>query len=182
MKVVAFDGSAKRDGSIAPLLRDVLAGLQAESVETEFLYLEKDRRTGCYMCGQCAHKLDATCSRPAEDGLRRCVRRILAADGLIVGSPAYAVGPSPATQALLQRLALDQRDRLACKVAAAVVDVRSDGAARTAADIERWFGDHEMIVVGLPRANGRPAAGDGDAARMARLGRTMAGVLRRRGR
>ncbi len=156
MKVVVCDGHARRDGGIAVLPRDVLAELEAEGVcvETESLYLAKDRRTGCCMCGQCAHKLDSGCSRPAEDGLRRCVRRILAADGLVIGSPAHAVGPSPTTQALLQRLDLDQRDRLSCKVAVAVVDARSGGAARTAAGIERWFGGHGMIVISASRSDG----------------------------
>jgi multimeric flavodoxin WrbA len=186
MKVVAFDGSATRDGSIAALLRRVLAELEAEGLETELLHLQKDRRTGCYMCGQCAHKRDSSCSRPADDGLRRCVRRILAADGLVVGSPAYAAGSSPATQALFQRLeraGRDHADRLSCKVAAAVVDARSAGAARTAARLNGWFEANEMIVVAPPRASREEAltAGrEGDGAEgMARLGHAMAGLLKR---
>ena len=187
MKVVAFDGSATRDGSIAVLLRRTLAELEAEGVETELLFLQKDRRTGCYMCGQCAHKRDSSCSRPADDGLRRCIRRILAADGLVVGSPVYAAGSSPATQALFQRLERAGRGgsgRLACKVAAAVVDPRSGGASRTAARLNGWFAANEMIVVGPPRAAGPEAAaapGDHGEETAARLGRTMAGVLKRLG-
>jgi multimeric flavodoxin WrbA len=185
-RVVAFDGSATRDGSIAVLLRTVLTELEAAGIETEHVYLEKDRRTGCYMCGQCAHKRDASCSRPAEDGLRRCVRRVLAADGLVVGSPVYAAGVSPATQALFQRLELAVRrdpGRLSSKVAAAVVDARRAGAGRTAARLGALLTASGMLVVAPPDAGGRHAAGSGDqgAESMVLLARAMAGLLGRPG-
>jgi multimeric flavodoxin WrbA len=192
-KGVAFDGSAARDGRIAVLLRTVLAELEAAGIQTEYLYLEKDRRTGCYMCGQCAHKRDSSCSRPAEDGLRRCARRVLAADGLVVGSPAYAAGFSPATQALFQRLEHAGRGdsgRLSSMVAAAVVDPRRPGAARTAARLGAWFTASGMLVVDAPGAGGPHAAeggphaaedADGGAESVVRLARTLAGLLERTG-
>jgi multimeric flavodoxin WrbA len=184
--VVAFDGSAAGDGRIAVLLRMVLTELEAAGIETEYLHLEKDRRTGCYMCGQCAHKRDSRCSRPAEDGLRRCARRVLAADGLVVGSPAYAAGVSPATQALFQRLEHAGRGhpgRLSSKVAAAVVDARRAGAARTAARLGAWFTARGMLVVGAPAAGGPHAAEDADrgAESMVLLARAMARLLERTG-
>jgi multimeric flavodoxin WrbA len=188
MKVVAFDGSARRDGVVSALLLRALAELEAQGIETELLYLERDRHTGCYMCGQCAHKPGLACSRPPEDGLTRCVRRAKAADGLLIGTPAYSSRGSPATQALLQRFdharrELDDR-RLTGKPAAAVVDLCSDGAARTAARLNHWFEAQEMIVVAPLRTSGRACSSEreGDGAEsMVRLGRTMAGLLKRVG-
>ena len=63
MKVVAFDGSARRQASpSAP--RRARRRARGEGVETELVYLEKDRRTGCYMCGQCGHKRESPALGP----------------------------------------------------------------------------------------------------------------------
>lgn len=185
MKVVLFDGSARPGGSITTLLARVAAELEAAGVETESLRLEKNPYTGCTMCGQCAHRRDLSCSLPPEDGLRRCVRKLLAADGLVVGSPAYSAKASPAAQALMVRAAATKRTGvdhpLACKVAAAVVDTRSVGSVGTYGTLIEWFRANEMIVVGADvrgRGTGAVTQGDGDAA-AAGLGRSLAWTLRR---
>ena len=187
MKVVVFDGSARPGGSITALLARVRDVLESEGIETEALRLEKNPYTGCTVCGQCGHRRDLSCSRPPEDGLRRCVRKLLAADGLVIGSPAYSAKCSPAVQALMVRAEATRRagveHPLACKVAGAVVDARSPGSPGTYRALTGWFRDHEMIVVeASPRVReARAGAGGGDdgAAAMAELGRTMAWILRR---
>ncbi len=189
MKVVVFDGSARPGGSISALLARVCKELQAEGVETEALRLEKNPYTGCTVCGQCGHRRDLSCSRPPEDGLRRCVRKLVAADGLVIGSPAYSARCSPATQALMVRAAQARRagadHPLACKVAGAVVDVRSPGSAGTYRTLTEWFGAHGMIVVRArpsPTSSGAITAADQDEVGLeavADLGRTMAWTLKR---
>jgi multimeric flavodoxin WrbA len=190
MKVVLFDGSARPGGSISALLARVCEELRAEGIETETLRLEKNLHTGCTMCGQCAHRRDLSCSRPPEDGLRRCVRKLVAADGVVIGSPAYSARCSPATQALMVRAAQARRagtdHPLACKVAGAVVDVRAPGSAGTCRTLTGWFAVHGMIVVRQrPSTAGSGATitaadhGEIGMEAMAELGRTMAWTLKR---
>jgi multimeric flavodoxin WrbA len=183
MKVVAFDGSARTGGSITGLLERVAAELRAQGIETELLRLEKNEHTGCCGCGECAHKRDLSCHRPPEDGLRRCVRKVIAADGVIIGSPAYSARCSPAAQSLMVHASQAGRagdaHPLACKVAAAVVDVRSAGSGGTRRALTDWFRAHEMIVVRANRPGGAAAGDGGGAEAMADLGRTMAWMLRR---
>ena len=115
------------------------------------------------------------------------MRKLLAADGLVIGSPAYSAKCSPAAQALMVRAEATRRagveHPLACKVAGAVVDARSPGSAGTYRALIGWFRAHEMIVVEASPSvrEARAGAGDGDggAAAMAELGRTMAWTLRR---
>jgi multimeric flavodoxin WrbA len=190
MKVVAFDGSSRKEGRIAALLRRALAELEAEGIEIELLRLEKDPRTGCYGCGECAHKRDDLCSRPSDDGLQRCVRKMIAADGIIIGSPAYAANCSPATQRLMQRA--DHAGRTSGgppsrKVAAAMISGGGPGAARAVGVVERWFRVNGMIVVesGIGIADaGRPAGrAESDEAELeltATVGRKMARILKGR--
>jgi multimeric flavodoxin WrbA len=184
MKVVVFDGSARPGGSITALLARVTHELESAGVETEALRLEKNPYTGCSVCGQCGHRRDLSCSHPPEDGLRRCVRKLLAADGVVIGSPAYSAKCSPAAQALMLRAEQARRagveHPLACKVAGAVVDVRSPGSSGTYRTLTGWFHANEMIVVGASArgrgASARVAESDVDA--MAGLGRTMAWTLK----
>jgi multimeric flavodoxin WrbA len=188
-KVLLFDGSANPGGSIAALLECVREAVAAEGVGTESVRVERNRSTGCFMCGECGHKRDLGCARPPADGLRRCARRLLAADGVVIGSPAYGAGVSPATQRLMahleQRRQLHGAQVLAGKVAAAVVDVRNARSQHSLAVLTEWFRANGMVVVGQAggtsgegRVNtGRP--GDDAAAAMAGLGRAVALTLKR---
>lgn len=186
-KVLLFDGSANAGGSIAALLEGVREALVAEGVETELVRVERNRSTGCFMCGECGHRRDLGCARPPVDGLRRCARKLIAADGVVIGSPAYSAGVSPATQRLMAHLELRRRVRgeqpLAGKVAAAVVDVRNARSQHSLAVLTQWFRANDMVVVG--QADGTPGAGrprrdraDGEVA-AAGLGIAVALALRR---
>jgi multimeric flavodoxin WrbA len=171
MKIVAFDGSTYRQTPVGVRVQRLLDSLAAEGAETELVRLEKDGRTGCTACGRCGHRLDLKCSDPPEDGLRSCVRKLRAADAVIIGTPVYSTRGSPATQALLNRLEHDRlgRDdsRLAGKPAAVVVDPRRAGAAAVAAGVGRRLRANGLMVVagaGPPDEGGateQAAAGDG---------------------
>jgi multimeric flavodoxin WrbA len=189
-QVLLFDGSANPGGSIAALLGRLRAALVAEGVAAEVVRLERNRWTGCTMCGECGHRRDLSCARPPVDGLRRCARKLLAADGVVIGSPAYGAGVSPATQRLMAHLERRRQvhggQPLAGKVAAAVVDVRNARSQHSLAVLGAWFRANDMIVAGQAggtRGEGRPAAGqasDDAGAAMAALGRSLALTLRER--
>jgi multimeric flavodoxin WrbA len=185
MKVVAFDGGRYRQGPVGTRLQLLVDALVAEGVEAEMLWLERDRRTGCTMCAQCGHKTGyVLCSRPSEDGLRRCTRKIKAADALVVGTPAYTVRPSPSTQELLNRLDHDwlERDdhRLAGKLAAVVVDPRADSAEVVAAAVAARLRARGMTLVASEALPGGPAGGDASAGEaMTALARTLTTALTR---
>jgi multimeric flavodoxin WrbA len=53
MKVVAFSGSARRDGNTAILVRHVFAELEKEGIETELVQLAGERIRGCIACYRC---------------------------------------------------------------------------------------------------------------------------------
>jgi multimeric flavodoxin WrbA len=191
MKVILFDGSAHPGGSIAELLDRVREALVAEGVQAEQVRLRIDPRTGCCLCLQCAHKPDASCHRPPNDGLKRCARKLLAADGVVIGSPAYDAGVSPAIQRLMALVARRRTQNgtppLTGKVAAAVVDARNVRSPRTLAGITQWFQENEMTVVATSGAHAgagataKPSNADGQGEAMTELGREMARALARLG-
>jgi multimeric flavodoxin WrbA len=92
MKVVAFNGSSRKNGNTAILLRRVLAELEAEGIETELVQLAGKRFAGCTACKKCAETLDDRCTGLKEDGLNECIEKMLAADGILIGSSYWNIG------------------------------------------------------------------------------------------
>ena len=189
MKVVAFNGSARRDGNTAVLVRRVFAELEAEGIETELVQLYDKGFRGCTACLKCAETKDSTCSGLPDDGLNACVARMIAADGIIIASPTYYANCTATTQALLERAGYATRksgNPLARKVGAAVVAVRRGGAIHAFDSINHWFQINEMLVVGSSYWNLGIGLGKGDVENdaegietMATLGRNMAWALQK---
>jgi multimeric flavodoxin WrbA len=159
VKVVAFDGSKQPKGRAGTLAARLVERLRAAGVEAELVRLERVAHTGCYMCGRCGHRTgDITCSSPPEDGLRRAVRKIKAADAVVFATPAYGAHSSPATQEVLLRLEHDRREkgdaRLAGKPAAVVVAPWDSGSGAVADGVRGQLLAHGMAVLDVPGADG----------------------------
>ena len=189
MRVVAFNGSSRKDGNTAILLRRVLAELEAEGIETELIQLYNKRFLGCTACLKCAETRDDRCSGLPDDGLNACIEQMVAADGILIGSPTYYANCTATTQALLERAGYATRQSgnpLARKVGAAVVAVRRGGAIHAFDSINHWFQINEMIVIGSSYWNIAIGREIGDVehdaeglATMTDLGRTMAWALKK---
>ena len=168
MRVVAFDGSKEPRGPVGRRVALVVERLQAAGVEAELVRIERVKGTGCYMCGRCGHRLgDISCSSPPEDGLRRCARKIKAADAVLIGTPVYGTHSSPTTQELLLRLEHDRRERddtrLSGKPMAVVVGPPGSGAGVVAAEVRRHLEAHGASLVAVAEA-GAPEQDAGEAA------------------
>jgi multimeric flavodoxin WrbA len=189
MKVVAFNGSSRRDGNTAIALRRVLAELEAEGIATELVQLAGRGLAGCTACLKCAETLDNRCSGVRDDGLNEYVQKMIAADGIVIGSPTYYANCTATTQALMERAGYVTRKNgnpLARKIGAAVVVARRAGAMTAFDSVNHWFQINEMIVVGSSYWNIAMGLGKGDVENdqegmetMATLGRTMAWVVKK---
>jgi multimeric flavodoxin WrbA len=187
MKVVAFNGSSRKDGNTAILVRHVFDELEAEGIDTELVQLAHKRFSGCSACLKCAETLDNRCSGLKDDGLNECIEKMIAADGIIIASPTYYANCTATTQALMERAGYATRkggNPLARKLGAAVVVARRAGAIHAFDSINHWFQINEMIVIGSSYWNigiGRDIGDvESDAegvATMTNLGRTMAWAL-----
>ena len=189
MKVVAFNGSSRKDGNTAILLRRVLAELEAKGAETELVQLAHKRFVGCTACLKCAETQDNRCSGLKDDGLNECIEKMLAADAILIGSPTYYANCTATTQALMERAGYATRmngNPLARKVGAAVVAARRGGAIHAFDSINHWFQINEMIVIGssywnigMGREIGEVEQDAEGMATMKNLGRNMAWALRK---
>ena len=188
MKVVAFNGSARKDGNTAILIRHVFQELEKEGIETQLIQLSGSRIHGCIACMKCFENKDQRCS-VKDDNVNDCIEKMLGADGIILGSPTYFANVSTEMKALIDRAGMVSRansDMLARKVGAAVVAVRRAGAIHVFNSINHFFFIGQLIVpgssywnLGMGRQKGEVEKDEEGIQTMKDLGRNMAWLLKK---
>ena len=188
LKVVAFNGSARRGGNTAILLRYVIDELQAEGIETELVQLSGSVLHGCLACRKCSARRDRRCSQEGDPG-NLYIEKMAAADGILLGSPTYVTDVSPEIKALIDRACLvsgANGGMFRRKVGAAVVAVRRAGAIHAFDTLNHFFLITEMIIpgssywnIGIGREPGEVEADEEGIRTMKVLGRNMAWLLKR---
>lgn len=150
MKVVAFNGSARKDGNTAILVREVFKELEAAGIETELVQLSGKRINGCIACYKCAENKNKRCAID-NDFANDCIEKMLEADGIIIASPSYFADMSAVTKALIERAGIVTRvngNLLARKVGAPVCAARRAGATHVLSSINYFFMIGHMIIPG----------------------------------
>jgi multimeric flavodoxin WrbA len=188
VKVVAFNGSGRKDGNTAMLIRRVLQILEAEGIETELIQLAGERISGCNACRTCFSTKNNSCVIE-DDNVNAYIQKMVKADGVILGSPVYFSMMSPELKALIDRagyVALANDGLFKRKVGAAVVAVRRAGAIPTFDAINHFFLISQMIVpassywnVGFGRKKGDVASDEEGMRTMEDLGKNMAWLLKK---
>jgi multimeric flavodoxin WrbA len=188
MKVIAINGSARKDGNTAILLNYVLDELKNESIETELFQCAGQEIRGCKACQQCFKDKNGRCAVDT-DILNDCVEKMFAADGILLGSPTYFSDVTAEMKALIDRTGYVARandDALKRKVGAAVVAVRRAGSIHAFDTINHFFLINHLIVpgssywnIGIGREKGAVEKDEEGIQTMKNLGRNMAWLLKK---
>jgi multimeric flavodoxin WrbA len=191
VKVVAFNGSARRDGNTAILIRRVLQVLEEEGIKTELIQLAGEQIRGCNACRSCYTTKNKRCAIK-DDNVNKYIRKMLKADGLIIGSPVYFSMITPELKALMDRafyVARANSDMFKRKVGAAVVAVRRAGGIPTFDAINHFFLISQMIVpgssywnIGIGRKKGDVKNDEEGMKIMEDLGKNMMWLLKKTNR
>jgi multimeric flavodoxin WrbA len=188
MNVIAICCSPRKNGNTARMLRTALAEIAQEGIATELVELAGQTLRGCRACGVCKERKDQRCSMK-DDGLNDLLARMIAADGILIGSPTYFADVTAETKALIDRVGYVSRangDLLKRKVGAAVVAARRAGAIHAFDTINHLFTIGQMIIVGSSYWNVGIGRDVGDVEQdaegletMRTLGTNMAWILRK---
>ena len=187
MKVVAFNGSARRDGNTAILIRSVFSQLEKEGIGTEIVQLAGRTIRGCSACRKCYEYKNRRCAID-DDFANEAIEKMLEADGTILGSPTYFSDVTAEMKALIDRagyVARANSDMFRRKVGAAVVAVRRAGSIHAFDTINHFFLISQMIVpgsmywnMGIGRAIGDVEQDEEGLKTMQVLGQNMAWLLK----
>lgn len=186
IKVLAINGSSRRGGNTAILLRHVLTELAKDGIETELVELAGEHIHACLACRKCSVRQDRRCSQTGDIG-NELIEKMAEADGILFGSPTYVADVSSQIKALMDRACLVAKANdgmFRHKVGAAVVSVRRAGAIHTFDSLNHFFLINEMIIpgssywnIGIGREIGDVELDEEGIATMKTLGWNMAWLL-----
>ena len=148
MKVIAINGSPKKEGNTFHALSMVGEEIIAAGIEFEILHIGHKMIHGCTACGKCAENKDEKCVIKTDD-LNLWIQQIKQADGIILGSPVYYAGIAGTMKCFLDRLfyvAGANGGLFRQKVAAAVVAVRRSGGSVTFDNLNHYLTYSEMLL------------------------------------
>jgi len=188
MRVVAFNGSSRKDGNTAILLNLVLDELKKEDIETELIQLAGETLSGCIACYRCRENKDQKCA-VINDRVNEYIAKMKQAQGILLGSPTYISDMTANMKALIERSTFVSRgngDMFKRKVGAAIISVRRAGSTHVLSSINYFFLINQMIIPGSSYWNmgiGRnPGEVKNDAEgiqTMKTLGQNMAWLLKK---
>ena len=148
MKVIGFNGSARKKGNTAGSLNPVFAELEKAGIETEMIHVGKEKVRGCIACYGCAKNQDEACTLK-DDPVNEWIQKMKEADGILLGSPVYFSGVAGTMKSFLDRaffVSSVNGGLFRHKVGAAVAAVRRSGGIPTVDSLNHYINYSEMIM------------------------------------
>ncbi len=151
MRVIAINGSGRKNGNTYLLLKTVLDDLEVEGFETEMIQLAEGKPLqGCVSCFRCMENKNMKCVIEG-DPFNEYFARASQADGILLGSPVYFSDVTAGMRAFIERCGFVQRANggvLKRKAGAGVIAVRRAGSNFALASLNYLFLISEMIIPG----------------------------------
>lgn len=144
MKVLAINGSPRRNGNTSLALDEMKKVFEEEGIEFEVVQIGNKDVRGCIACNQCAK--NGKCV--FDDVVNELAPKFEAADGLVVASPVYYASANATLIACLDRLFYSTSFDKTMKVGASVVCARRGGCSATFDELNKFF-----TISGMPIAS-----------------------------
>ncbi|MCW3806806.1 flavodoxin family protein [Plebeiibacterium marinum] len=149
MKVLAINGSPKKEGNTYHALTMLGKQLEKENIDFEILHIGNKAIQGCLGCGKCYKMKNNQCGI-TTDIVNESIPKILEADGIVLGSPVHFSGISGTMKSFLDRVwyvsSSNNNSLFHHKVGAAVVAVRRSGGSATLDSLYHYLAYSEMIL------------------------------------
>ncbi|MDO6993222.1 flavodoxin family protein [Brachyspira innocens] len=150
MKVLAINGSARKDGNTAILVNIIFEELNREGIETEMIQLARQVIEPCKACWGCAKKTNCV---HRNDNFQEYFEKMKNADGIILASPVYSANISSNLQAFLERASVISdmhRDKnlFKYKAGASVCALRRGGALNAIDAMNHFLIIQDMFLAG----------------------------------
>lgn len=150
MKIIAINGSPRKNGNTARLIDMVLKPLKEAGWDAEVIQLGGRPIGGCKACYQCFEKKNGKCAF-GNDDFNGIFDKLAKADAMLIGSSTYFADVTAETKALIDRagfVAMANDCIFAGKIGAGVTAVRRGGGVRSVDSINHLFLISQMLLPG----------------------------------
>lgn len=148
MKVIAINGSPKKEGNTAKTMQLVCDELNSAGIETEIITVGNKVIRGCMGCGKCFKNRDEKCIF-GDDIVNDMIQKMKDADGILLGSPVHWSGVGGSMKSLLDRVFYvsgANGNLFSHKVGTSVAAVRRSGGIPTIDQLNRYISYSEMLM------------------------------------
>lgn len=147
MKVVAFNGSPRKEGNTYTAIKLVADKLTASDIEVEIIHVGNKIIRGCLACGKCAEMMNERCI--IDDEVNGWVQTMKEADGIILGSPTHSSAIAGTMKSFLDRafyVTHVNSSMLRHKVGVSIAAARRSGGVPTFNQLNNYLNYSEMII------------------------------------
>ncbi|WP_105615403.1 flavodoxin family protein [Vallitalea okinawensis] len=147
MKVIAFNGSPRKEGNTYHAIKIVTDELEKEGIETQIIHVGNKGIKGCMACGYCWKNKNERCA--INDEVNEWIQAMKDADGIILGSPVHYSAIGGTMKSFLDRafyVTGVNGGMLRHKVGTSVVAVRRSGGIPTFDQLNNYINYSEMIM------------------------------------
>lgn len=148
MKVLGINGSSRKDGNTALIMKVVFEELEKEGIDTEIVQFSGDIIEPCKGCFACKGKNNCIFKK---DMFYECFEKMKCANGILLGSPVYSADVTANMKAFLERAGVvvaTNPGLLKYKVGASVSAVRRGGGMTAVDTMNHFLLNKEVIIAG----------------------------------
>jgi multimeric flavodoxin WrbA len=147
LKVLGILCSARKGGNTEILVQDALAAAKERGADVEMISISDMKIAPCDGCMTCHQSGECR----IKDDMQKIYKKVLAADGIILGSPVYFWSISGQAKIFMDRTyALRYpHHKLKNKVGGAIVATGRRGSVSALSVINNFFLGHDMLISGL---------------------------------
>lgn len=147
MKVVAFNGSPRKEGNTYEAIKIIAEQLENENIEVEIIHVGHKIIQGCTACQSCFKTKNERCI--INDEVNEWIQKMIKADGIIFGSPIHFSDIGATMKAFLDRamyVSSANKGLFRHKVGAGVVAVRRSGGIPAYNQLNNYISYCEMVI------------------------------------
>ncbi len=145
MKVIAINGSPRKNGNTNQALKIMADELEQQGIEVEIIQIGHMDIHGCIHCGYCWTSEENQCVFK-DDIVNETAKKLRGADGFILGSPTYYAGIAGTMKAFLDRVFFTSSGYFKYKVATSISVVRRAGGVDVVHQLNNYLNLAQTVI------------------------------------